>query len=73
MSEGWHDFVHVCPVRQIGIRQPDGDSPNLFSDLCDWDAIEKDLNGEALLSDVHILYTPRGRRQGFCSEYAVSR
>ena len=73
MSEGWHEFVHVRPVGQIRIRQPDGDSLRLLSDLCDWDAIEKDLDGEALLSDVHILYTPMGRRQGFCSEYAVIR
>ena len=73
MSEGWHEFVHVRPVGQIRIRQPDGNALSLLSDLCDWDAIEKDLDGEALPSDVHTLYTPMGRRQGFCSEYAVIR
>jgi hypothetical protein len=73
VSEGGHEFVHVRPVGQIRIRQPDGNALSLFSDLCDWEAVEEGLDGEALPPDVYILYTPRGRRQGFCSAYAEIR
>ncbi len=54
------------------ICQPDSKAIFVRGDLCDWSAVVEGDDWEAPLGTL-ILYTPSGRRQGFCSEYAVIR
>ena len=54
------------------ICQPDSKAVFVRGDLGDWSAVVEGDNWEASLGTL-VLYTPSDRRQGFCSEYAVSR
>lgn len=54
------------------ICQPDSEAVFVRGDFGDWSAVVEGDDWVAPLGTL-ILYTPSGRRQGFCSEYAVSR
>ena len=63
----------VCTPEIVNrICQPDSEAIFVRGDLGDWSAVVEGDDWEAPLGTL-ILYTPSGRRQGFCSEYAVSR